>query len=617
MPRVLEKSQVSATAAPNKELRRTKDSHLPFLLVCVAFLAIGAGISLTGEFPINDDYIYTWSVRHLLETGQFKIPGTVASSIFPIYSGAGICALAGGFSYGILRVLSFIFGLAGGLGLYLALRQIGLRNRDAAIFSAVYLLNPLFVNVNFGFMTDVPALALNNWFLYFGLRLAKVRSAGKGLDWSALCGAFVVVSLAVASRQTVLALLPAALVLACRPGLTAVARVAIVTALAIWPALFYKMLEPIVLGACDYLVSYNGYKQFFANVLLSLVKTPVAGFTVLFEQAAKVSSYIGLFCLPISIPMVISALFIRRSTLKFWLPAFVIVSGLIVLPVSGLLAKHCLMPMSENLFSPPAVGTYCILSGGVPGWSHGSKLGLTYFAALAASGLVSLLLLALLPLRRFFASTDASSGTSKVRVAAKFFRPLISIAPSTWFVTVAAVCSLGLLVVQTTVMNLDRYYLFALGPVLLLLALVWRKLGTARLRLVAAVFCTIMFVYSYITALDCMSFQRERWNALEYLVSCGVPPLTIDGGPEFNYGYNMRLCEGYRMDKEVFGWPDSWRGGHPRNQWRWWPISGEKYIVSGSKMEDYSVVRTFPYFSPLKWRNRDIYVLRANESIPH
>lgn len=375
MPRVLEKSQAGATTgAPSDKVRRTKDSHLAFLLVCVAFLAIAAGISLTGEFPINDDYIYTWSVRHLLETGQFKIPGTVASSIFPIYSGAGICALAGGFSFGLLRVLSFIFGLAGGVGLYLAVRETGLRNRDAAIFSAAYLLNPLFVNVNFGFMTDVPALALNNWFLYFGLRIAKARAAR--LDWSALCGAFVVVSLAVASRQTILALLPAALILACRPGLMPVARVAIVTTLAIWPVLFYKMLEPIVLGACDFLASYNGYKEFFANTLLSLVKTPVAGFTVLLEQAAKVLSYIGLFCLPISAPMVLSALFVRKSALKFWLPAFAVVGAFIAFPVSGLVAKHCLMPMSANLFTPPAVALTAFCPGASPVGARAADSGL-------------------------------------------------------------------------------------------------------------------------------------------------------------------------------------------------------------------------------------------------
>lgn len=614
MPQVLEKSQVRASTAPSKKLHEAKERHLSFLLVCVAFLAIGAGVSLTGEFPINDDYIYTWSVRHLLETGQFKIPGTVASSIFPIYSGAGICALAGGFSYGLLRVLSFVFGLAGALGLYLALRQTGLKNRDSAIVCAAYLLNPLFVNVNFGFMTDVPALALNNWFLYFGLRLAK--DAGRRFAWPSLLGAFAVVSLAVASRQTVFALLPAVLVLALRPGLSKTARVSVVVALLVWPVLFYKSLEPIVLGACDYLVSYNGYKEFFANVLLALVKTPVAGFTVLFEQTAKVLSYLGLFCLPLSIPATLCVLFSRRSTLKFWLPVLAVVGGLLAFPVGGLMAKHCLMPLSENLFCPPAVGTYCIISGGVPGWSEGSRTVLTYVAASAGAVLVGLLALALLPLRRCLTSISRGTRTGE-HAARTFFQPLLSISASDWFVIVAGVCSIGFLVVQTTVMNLDRYYLFALGPVLLMLGLVWRRIGVGRIRIVAAALCAAMYVYSSITALDCMSFQRERWNALEYLVSCGVPPLQIDGGPEFNYGYNMRLCEGYRMDKEVFGWPDSWRGAHPRNQWRWWPISGEKYIVSGSKMDDYTVVRTFPYFSPLKWRNRDIYVLKANEAVPH
>lgn len=588
------------TLAGTQQDQKKRESHAPFLAACVVFLAIAAGISLTGEFPINDDYIYTWSVRHLFETGQFKIPGTVASSIFPIYSGAFLSTIAGGFSYGLLRVLSFVFGLLGGAGLYLAVRQLGLRNREAALFAAVYLLNPLFVNVNFGFMTDVPALALNNWLLYFGLRLSKssaeageqTSTRGK-FDWIALIGAFLTVSLGVASRQTILAFIPATLILACRPGISVAARGALVALLAAWPALFYKSLEPIVLGACDYLVSYNGYKEFFSGVLMSLVKTPAAGFSMLAEQAVKVLSYVGLLSLPVTIPLTVSTLANRQGSRRNFLLLFALCCAAIGVPLSWLMSKHIIMPMSENLFSPPAVGTYCILSGGVPGWSEASRVGLTYFSALAAVLVLSLSALIVAPVRRLL-----RTNTSEV------------------FVSVAALCAIGLLILQTTVMNLDRYYLFCLAPVLLVLAVVWKNVHAKKVFWIGTAACAAMFGYSYLTAWDCMNFQRERWNALEYVVSRGVPPLQIDGGPEFNYGYNMSLCEGYRMDKEYVGWPDPWRGAAPRNQWRWWPISGEQYIVAGSKMDGYSVVKTFPYFSPLKWRNRDLFVLKADPSTP-
>ncbi len=653
MPQLLQRVATDSRPTYRQPLLKSFFRHLPILLVCLAFVSIAFGVSLHGEFPINDDYIYTWSVKHLLETGQFKIPGTVASSIFPIYSGAAACLLTGGFSYTVLRGVSFLFGLLGSIGLYCALREIGLKTRDAALCTAVYLLNPLVVNVCFGFMTDVPALALNNWLLYFGIRLAKVKTparprtsaVGLPLDtvpseqrnpgWFDLAGAAAVLTLGVASRQTVLAFLPAMLILAGKPRLSVPARLVLVAVLVCWPVLFYKMLEPIVLGACDYLTSYTGYKQFVADALLSLVKTPVAGFTLFAEQATKVLCYLGLFCLPLSLPLAVTT-FVRRNkvALKIWLPALLLTLVCLAYPLWSLvIAKHCLMPLSENLFCPPAVGTYCIISGGVPGWSATSKTGLTWFAATAAAILLSIgSLIVLLPLRaqnsscnRTLSSKSVDSATEDIALAppvngtvsGRVKGILSRMNPVTCFITMACVCAVGSLVVQTSVMNLDRYYLFALGPAILVLGSLWRKLAGYRMFWLGAALSVCMFAYSFATALDCMSFQRERWSALNWLVAQGTPPLQIDGGPEFNYGYNMGLCEGYRMDKDYVGWPDSYRGAEPRCKWRWWPISSEKYIVSGSKLDGYSVVRTVKYFSPLKGRKRDIYVLKANEASTH
>lgn len=582
---------------------------LPIGIVCAAFILIGAGVSLSGEFPVNDDYIYTWSVKHLLDTGHFKIPGTVASSIFPIYSGAAACLLTGGFSYTVLRSVSFVFGVVGAIGLYCTLREIRLNSKAAALFTAVYLLNPLFVNVCFGFMTDVPALALNNWLLFFGLKLAKHKRTEPSTDkepqsWWALGGAAIVLTLAVASRQTVLAFLPCLLLLTAKKRSGWMFRLSILALLAVWPVLFYKLLEPIVLGACDYLTSYTGYKQFVADNLQTLVKDPVAGLTMFGEQAVKVLCYLGLFCIPLTGPLIFSTLTRTRTVLKYWVLALLAGCITLVYPLWSLVgAKQLHMPFSENLFAPPAVGTYCILSGGVPGWSLASKNALTAYAVICAATALSLVLVPLLlPFREV-------RGKCQRWLAAVISRVKLAHC----FVFAAWACAAGSLVIQTSVMNLDRYYLLALAPIILVFGLLWRKVRAQRMFGLGVILCVIMFGYSFATAYDCMSFQRERWNALNWLLQQGAKPLEIDGGPEFNYRYNMALCEGYRMDKEYFGWPDKYRGGQPRCQWRWWPISGEKYIVCGSRLDGYRVMKTFPYFSPLKGRKRDIFVLKANE----
>lgn len=615
MPELLQKVTPVSRVSSARLAKKNKPRILPFLLVCVAFISLALIVSLKGEFALNDDYIYTWSVQHLLETGQFKIPGTVASSIFPIYVGAGACWLTGGFSYATLRAVSFIFGLFGAAGLYLALRELNLRRREAALGTAVFLLNPLFVNVCFGFMTDVPAVALNNWLLFFGIRLAKGKNsrfvepaarATRPLEWQSVAGATATLTLAVASRQTVLAFLPALLLLAVKPRLSLPSRLLLVSVLVAWPVVLFKLLEPIVLRACDYLVSYTGYKAFVTDSLLSLVKTPVAGFTMYAEQATKVFCYLGLFCIPLTVTLFLAALFRQRAVaFKYLLPLLLLSCGALAYPLWSLMAvKSGHMPFSENLFCPPAVGTYCIISGGVPGWSDSNKNMLTYFSAGVAALLLALVSCVVsLPVgRRFFSKRAVRSGSPAKSSMVNMF------------VLLSALCAVGSLVLQTTVMNLDRYYLFALAPCVLVLGLLWRRFAVRGLFWLSTGMVVFMFGYSLVGSLDCMSFQRERWKALDWLISQGAPPLQIDGGPEFNYKYNMRLCEGYRMDKEYFGWPEKYRGGYPRHLWRWWPISGEKYIVCGSKLDDYRVMRTFKYFSPLKGRMREIYALEAIKS---
>lgn len=39
-------------------------------------------INPSGEFPLNDEWIYALAVQSILETGQYRIPGPITADVF-------------------------------------------------------------------------------------------------------------------------------------------------------------------------------------------------------------------------------------------------------------------------------------------------------------------------------------------------------------------------------------------------------------------------------------------------------------------------------------------------------------------------------------------------------
>jgi dolichyl-phosphate-mannose-protein mannosyltransferase len=146
------------------------------------------------DTPFIDDWVYAWSVEHLLRTGDIKIlDWSVSQNVAQVLWGALFCAPFG-FSFTALRVSTWVASLLGLLGLHTLLRELGAKRADALVGVALVAFYPVYFILSLSFMTDVPFVALVIWFFAALTRALERRSS------RVLAGAALFACLAVAVR---------------------------------------------------------------------------------------------------------------------------------------------------------------------------------------------------------------------------------------------------------------------------------------------------------------------------------------------------------------------------------------------------------------------------------
>lgn len=123
-----------------------------------------------GNFPLNDDWAYSWSVRHLLETGSLRIlDWSSPSLIFHVLWGALFC-LAFGLSHAVLRISVWVLGLLGVLVFRRLSRNLGLDQKESFWAALLLMLNPLWLLFSFSFHTEITYSFLTLLAVYFFCR---------------------------------------------------------------------------------------------------------------------------------------------------------------------------------------------------------------------------------------------------------------------------------------------------------------------------------------------------------------------------------------------------------------------------------------------------------------
>jgi hypothetical protein len=160
-------------------------------LVSVTALLIAIVLRPFQNTPFIDDWVYSWPVQHLLDTGTFLFPEYLGNPILTQMLWGALFCLPFGFSLAALRVSTWVLAVIAVCGLYLLVVEAGGRRRAALVSAAILGFYPVFFILSPTFMTDVPFLATMLW-----STLLFARALGRRSDllvWlsAALCAASV------------------------------------------------------------------------------------------------------------------------------------------------------------------------------------------------------------------------------------------------------------------------------------------------------------------------------------------------------------------------------------------------------------------------------------------
>jgi 4-amino-4-deoxy-L-arabinose transferase-like glycosyltransferase len=117
-------------------------------------------IGIGGDYPLNDDWAYAWSARHLAETGEVRILDWASPSLVTHMAWGALLVRVFGPSYVVLRVGTLFWALLGLWLLYALGRRAQLGVQRALVLTLGLALSPWFVNLSFTYMTEVPWLTL-------------------------------------------------------------------------------------------------------------------------------------------------------------------------------------------------------------------------------------------------------------------------------------------------------------------------------------------------------------------------------------------------------------------------------------------------------------------------
>ncbi len=494
----------------------------PDLLACAVLSGIWLipilVIGVHGNFPLNDDWAYARATQALLETGLIE---RVSWTWTPIIAHSALGAASSwllGFSFESLRWSCVFMGWVGMLGCFALARQAGVATVASAFIAAVIGLNPVYINLAFTYMTDIPFAASCVWSLYFLMRGISRKSDG-------LLAVGVMLALsAMLSRQAAIAIpmaLGVALVLAApksaRSWLTGAVAMAVMIA-------GYQGMLQISFGPMDSgrIFSTKNY------VAVGVDSFPL--FSIV-RNGINTMVYLGCFLAPVAMLMV------------FRLPARVLA---VVSAGAGLVTAAGLFTIARlELDMPPGMNVIYNLGLG-PATIHGESarapgpewiwwclcgLGFSISVFAAASVVVG-------AWPRLRELRERPDWMLLLAFPAIYLAPHLIRSP-----------------------YFDRYLLPMLAP--LMIGLFVYSDWSAEARNWAIACASGLFVlyasYGVLGTLDYMERQRAGWDLMYEQMDAGVEAMKLDGGFEFRGWYQFEPY--WRGDRYIwrYGGDDEYR----------------------------------------------------------
>ena len=575
-----------------------------FLPVAVAFVLLLLAVSPQGDFPLNDDWIYSSAVKQRLATGHDVIDMDTSAYLYPQRFYGTALGWLFGFSFTLMRVSGLLAAFACLVFAYRILARLGFRTFLCFAGTVALLANPIFLNLSYTFMTDIPYLAF-----FLAALLLYIRAAQTG-EKLALWGASFLTIIALTQRQTGLLLTPAVMIFFFlqrkRRPLSPFDWAVLLLPVAAFAALTAARGGGNLQGFDPrWLLNPSEWAKLYRLVPLSKLRQmagadPLDLFAIV---TLSLPAYLGLFTLPL--------------LLGGWL---------------GSLRKRAALPAGLFTVSALCAGGFFAAQSFLQGTNVAGRLQVTSMPFLtnilnrcgvgpAAGNVLAGECVSVLPDAAWQGVTIAAVLGGALLSALGIhwgFRKLLAIrwkalaySPSGEERAEKGVSCVGLMVLAGAFQILpfyvvwpqDRYLLPLLLPAAVLVLETFRNVRWSAAA--TALGLIIFYLYGAVSVQDYLSWNRVRWELSGELLAEGVPPEHIDGGFEW-HGWHF-----------AYKYPRSVKPKRTSPYLLWFthiiPNLDPVYAITFGEVPGYSVLRVREFPTHLPRSDPRMYLLKRNE----
>jgi hypothetical protein len=559
----------------------------PTLIALLVWAIAEICICPSGNFPLNDDWIYAVTSRSLAFNGTFELTAQSAVAALPQkFLGFAFIRLFG-FSFEVLRCATQIWAAVALFASFCLTYRLGKSLHLGWLSTTLIAANPLYFALANSYMSDTGGMALNTLcsFLFVEYLFEKEPKKGTYL----LC--LTVATLSTLSRQSNI-IVPLSFAFC---WLVFRQRSFKSLATAITPLLLSALALALymywVLKTVGVLCFYNAEKVYMAQRL------PLLAFVEL-SSCLQYGFYLGLFLLPLLILITPAVLASLHTNHRRFLIALIV--ELSVLLFAGLEINGRQMPIGENYIYDTGLGPVLFRGATDPGtlpWLRAPQDLWTIVTAASSVGLALLIVYFGLYMKRTLRQFNEGTLTKEDEAAL--------------FLVLSLVAYQGLISMQGI---FDRYLIVELPLLCAILIRVGcnakafaqtavdKKIESTATWL-AWVSIVMLGIYSVAGLHDYFSWNRARQLAVAELTAKKISPSKFDAG----YDYNGWL---YYTSGEPHPPPTISDARTDNNDW----------MVAAGKKNGYEVIASYPF---QRWfpKGEDTVLLlrkiKTSQLIPH